>query len=97
MRHINEDPIHHRRRGEWTPLRLQKLYKLAWMKSSDLQPSSGAENEVRASEMAGHVKPGRIVDIVLERRGGLVRNSLEFVISPMRRKEKQERHLTGDA
>lgn len=34
LRHINEDPIHHRRGGERT------LYKLAWMKSSDLQERS---------------------------------------------------------
>lgn len=95
VRHINEDPIHHPR--ESTPLRLQKLYKLAWMKSSDLQSRSGAENEGKASEMAGHVKPGRIVDIGLERRLGLILNSLEFLISLMRRKEKQERHLSGDA
>lgn len=67
------------------------------MKSSDLQPRSGAENKVRASEMVGHVQPGRIVDIVLERRVGLILNSLEFLISLMRRKEKQERPLTGDA
>lgn len=53
VRHRNEEPIHHRGRGEWTPLRLQKLYKLALMKSSDLQLRSGAENEVGAPEMAG--------------------------------------------
>lgn len=96
VRHINEDPIHHRRHGEWTPLR-QKLYKLAWMKSSELQPRSGAENKVRASEMAGHAKLGRTVDNVLERRVGLILNCLELLMSLMRTKEKQERHLTGDA
>lgn len=88
VRHINEDPIHHRRRGEWTPLR-QKLYKLAWMKSSELQPRSGAENKVRASEMAGHAKPDRTVDNVLERRVGLILNCLEFLMSLMRTKKSK--------